>query len=142
MDVQARAAGVIRLVLTVDAICTLAIGLLFLVLPSASGAWLGLPDQPGVPWALRLAGACMLGLAGLMVLVRRLRDEHAIGAAMIMVVVSILLLILDLAMPGDWGFLRVVLVGANAVFAVAFAALLWLLLSRAQLHSPRSGRAD
>ena len=127
MESQARAAGVIRLVLTIAATYTLAIGLLFLVLPGAVDAWLGLPDQPGVSWALRVIGACMIGLAGLMVLVRRLRDAHAIGAAMIMLVVSVLLLVLDIVMPGDWGFLRVVLVGVNAVLVMAFAVLLWLL---------------
>lgn len=132
MESRARAAGVIRLVLTVDALCTLIIGLLFLVLPGAASGWLGLPDQAGVPWALRVTGACMLGLAGLMVLVRRLRDEHAIGAAMVMLVVSVLLLVLDAVMPGNWGFLRVVLVGINVVFGVAFAALLWLLRDRAR----------
>lgn len=130
MESQARAAGVIRLILTIDAIYTLIIGLLFLILPAATGTWLGLPDQPGVSWALRVTGTCMIGLAGLMVLVRRLRDEHAIGAAMIMLVVSILLLVLDIVMPGSWGFLRVVLVGVNAVFAVAFAAMLVLLRRR------------
>lgn len=131
MESQARAAGVIRLILTVDAIYSLVVGLLFLIVPAAVGAWLGLPDQPGVAWAQRVTGACMIGLAGLMVLVRRLRDEHAIGAAMIMLVVSALLLILDAIMPGSWGFLRVVFVGVNAVFAVAFAAMLWLLRRRA-----------
>jgi hypothetical protein len=74
-----------------------------------------------------MTGAALIGLAGLMVLVRRLRDEHAIGAAIVMLVVSILFVILDLTMPGEWGFLRVLLVGANLVFAAAFAALLWML---------------
>ena len=130
MESQARAARVIRLVLAVDAAWSLVIGLLLLVIPHVTGSWLGLPDQPGVAWAQRVAGACLIGLAGLMVLVRRLRDEHAIGAAMVLLAVSVLLLVLDTVMPGDWGFLRVVLVGVNAVFTIAFAVLLWLLRRR------------
>jgi hypothetical protein len=127
MELQARAARVIRLVLTVDAALCLVLGVLLIAVPGIVGSWLGLPSANGVAWGQQMTGAALIGLAGLMVLVRRLRDEHAIGAAIVMLVVSILFVILDLTMPGEWGFLRVLLVGANLVFAAAFAALLWML---------------
>ncbi|MCX6421134.1 MAG: hypothetical protein NT180_02020 [Actinobacteria bacterium] len=134
MESQARAARVIRLVLTVDAVFSLVFGVLLIVVPGIVGAWLGLPSAAGVAWGQQVTGAALIGLAGLMVLVRRLRDEHAIGAAIVMLVVSILFVILDLTMPGEWGFLRVLLVGANLVFAAAFAALLWMLRRGARTH--------
>jgi hypothetical protein len=127
MESQARAARVIRLVLTVDAVLCLVLGVLLIAVPGIVGSWLGLPTAAGVAWGQQMTGAALIGLAGLMVLVRRLRDEHAIGAAIVMLVVSILFVILDLTMPGEWGFLRVLLVGANLVFAAAFAVLLWML---------------
>ena len=127
MESQARAARVIRLVLTVDAVLCLVLGVLLIAVPGIVGSWLGLPTAAGVAWGQQMTGATLIGLAGLMVLVRRLRDEHAIGAAIVMLVVSILFVILDLTMPGEWGFLRVLLVGANLVFAAAFAVLLWML---------------
>ncbi len=127
MESQARAARVIRLVLTVDAVFSLVLGVLLIAVPTVVGEWLGLPSAVGVAWGQQMTGAALVGLAGLMVLVRRLRDEHAIGAAIVMLVVSILFAILDLTMPGEWGFLRVLLVGTNLVFAAALAALLWML---------------
>jgi hypothetical protein len=134
MESQARAARVIRLVLTVDAVLCLVLGVLLIAVPGIVGSWLGLPTATGVAWGQQMAGAALIGLAGLMVLVRRLRDEHAIGAAIVMLVVSILFVILDLTMPGEWGFLRVLLVGANLVFAAAFAALLWMLRGGARAN--------
>jgi hypothetical protein len=134
MESQARAARVIRLVLTVDAVLCLVLGVLLIAVPGIVGAWLGLPTAAGVAWGQQMTGAALIGLAGLMVLVRRLRDEHAIGAAIVMLVVSILFVILDLTMPGEWGFLRVLLVGANLVFAAAFAVLLWMLRGEARAN--------
>jgi uncharacterized membrane protein YhaH (DUF805 family) len=107
---------------------------LLIAVPGIVGSWLGLPTATGVAWGQQMAGAALIGLAGLMVLVRRLRDEHTIGAAIVMLVVSILFVILDLTMPGEWGFLRVLLVGANLVFAAAFAALLWMLRGGARAN--------
>jgi len=134
MESLARAARVIRLVLTVDAVLCLVLGVLLIAVPGIVGAWLGLPTAAGVAWGQQMTGAALIGLAGLMVLVRRLRDEHAIGAAIVMLVVSILFVILDLTMPGEWGFLRVLLVGANLVFAAAFAVLLWMLRGEARAN--------
>ena len=134
MESQARAARVIRLVLTVDAVLCLVLGVLLIAVPGIVGSWLGLPTAAGVAWGQQMTGAALIGLAGLMVLVRRLRDEHAIGAAIVMLVVSILFVILDLTMPGEWGFLRVLLVGANLVFAAAFAVLLWMLRGEARAN--------
>lgn len=122
-----RSARTIRLILTAGAAIFAAAGILLLVLPGTFAAWLGLAGaEPATLWALRMVGAALLPLAGLMVLVRRLRDHHAIGAALVMMVASALMSVLTLLMPGSWTFLRAALLGAGLVFAAAYAVLLVL----------------
>lgn len=119
------------MVLTVGAAVFAVAGLLLLLLPATFGSWIGLSAPTAeAQWALRMLGAVLLPLAALMVLVRRLRDHHAVGAALVMLVASILLGLLTITLPGSWTFLRVALLGAALVFAAAYAALL-LMLRRA-----------
>lgn len=123
-----RVARSIRMVLTVGAAVFALAGLALLLIPSAFAGWLGLDATAAATlWSLRMLGAVLLPLAALMVMVRRLRDHHAVGAAAVMLTASVLLGILTIAMPGSWTFLRAALLGAALVFATAYAALLVLL---------------
>lgn len=123
-----RAARTIRLVLTVGAAIFAVTGLLLLLLPANLGSLLGLAtDAPATQWVLRMLGVVLLPLAAFMILVRRLRDYHAIGAAMVMAVASLLMTIMTLTLPGSWTFLRTAFLGIGLVFAGAYATLLVIL---------------
>ena len=117
-------ARLIRLVLSVGATFFVIAALLLLVLPDSFASWLGLEATDSVAWALRMIGAVLLGLSGLMWLVRRAGDHPVLGAGAVMMVTSALLTILTVTLPGEWTPLRWALLGAGAVFALAYLALL------------------
>jgi hypothetical protein len=123
-----RAARTIRLVLTVGAAVFAAAGVVLLVAPGLFAQLLGLAgSDASTTWSLRMVGAALVPLAGLMVLVRRLRDHHAVGAALVMLLASLLMTVLTLTMPGAWTFVRAALLGIGLVFSGAYITLLVLL---------------
>ena len=117
-------ARLIRLVLSVGATSFVIAALLLLALPDSFASWIGLEGTDTVAWALRMIGAVLLGLSGLMWLVRRAGDHPVLGAGAVMMVTSALLTILTITLPGEWTPLRWALLGAGAVFALAYLALL------------------
>ena len=117
-------ARLIRLVLSVGATFFAIAALLLLVLPDSFASWIGLEGTDAVAWSLRMVGAVLLGLSGLMWLVRRAGDHPVLGAGAVMMVTSALLTILTVTLPGEWTPLRWALLGAGAVFALAYLALL------------------
>lgn len=128
LDALHRAARTIRLVLTVGAAVFAVAGVVLLLAPGLFAQLLGLAGTEGsTTWALRMVGAALVPLAGLMVLVRRLRDHHAVGAALVMLVASLLMSILTITMPGTWTFVRAALLGIGLVFSAAYITLLVLL---------------
>jgi hypothetical protein len=132
----AASARLIRVVLGVGAAFFLMAGVLLLASPDAFAEWIGLepkPDSGGladpsgreaVAWALRMLGAGLLGLAGQMWLVRRAGDHPVLGAAAVMVVAGGAMTILTITLPGEWTPLRWALLGAGAVFILAYVVLL------------------
>ena len=117
-------ARLIRLVLSARASFFVIAALLLLVLPDSFASWIGLEGTDAVAWALRMIGAVLLGLSGLMWLVRRAGDHPVLGAGAVMMVTSALLTILTVTLPGEWTPLRWALLGAGAAFALAYLALL------------------
>jgi hypothetical protein len=123
-----RAARTIRLVLSVGAAVFAVAGVVLLIAPGLFAQLLGLAgNDASTTWSLRMVGAALVPLAGLMVLVRRLRDRHAVGAALVMLVASLLMSILTITMPGAWTFVRAALLGIGLVFSAAYITLLVLL---------------
>ena len=117
-------ARLIRLVLSVGAAFFLVTGALLFLLPGSACAWIGLVPSEEVAWAMRTLGVALLALAGLMWLVRRAKDHPVLGAGAVMMVASTLLTALTVTLPGDWTPLRWALLGAGAVFALAYLTLL------------------
>lgn len=117
-------ARLIRTVLAAGSTFFVVAALLLLVLPDAFAVWIGLESTDAVDWALRMIGAVLLGLSGLMWLVRRAGDHPVLGAGAVMMLTSGLLTFLTLTLPGEWTPLRWALLGAGAVFVLAYAGLL------------------
>lgn len=117
-------ARLIRLVLSVGSAFFLVAGALLFLLPDSFSTWIGLAPSDEVAWAMRMLGVTLLALAGLMWLVRRAKDHPVLGAGAVMMVASALLTALTVTLPGEWTPLRWALLGAGAVFALAYLALL------------------
>ena len=117
-------ARIIRMVLGAGATVFIATGLLLLAVPDSFAGWIGLDDSTGVAWALRMIGAVLLGLSGLMWLVRRAGDHPVLGAGAVMMLTSALLTILTVTLPGSWTPMRWALLVTGAVFALAYLGLL------------------
>lgn len=117
-------ARLIRMVLSVGAAFFLVAALLLLAVPDSFSTWIGLEGAEAVHWAMRMIGAVLLGLSGLMWLVRRAGDHPVLGAGTVMMATSALLTLLTVTLPGEWTPLRWALLGAGAVFALAYAVLL------------------
>jgi hypothetical protein len=117
-------ARLIRIVLSVGSAVFLVAGILLLFVPDSFAGWIGLESSDPVAWSLRMLGVTLLALSGLMWLVRRAKDHPVLGAGAVMMVASALLTLLTVTLPGEWTPLRWALLGAGAVFALAYLALL------------------
>lgn len=115
----------IKWVLAAGSLVFLVSALVLLVAPGVFEEWIGLVPGVELDWALRMVGACLLGLSGQMWLVRR-GDELAIRrAAAVMVVTSLVMALLTVAMPASgWSPLRWGYLGAGLGFAVVYLLLL------------------
>lgn len=120
----AVSARIARIGLAVGAIAFVALGLLFLADPVRAAAWLDLDHLDPTEWALRVAGAVLIGLAGQSWLVRRAGDHPVMGASAMALITSGLLGVLMVTMPGGWGWLRIVLLAFSALTAAAFVLIL------------------
>jgi hypothetical protein len=120
----AASARLIRMILSVGSSFFLIAGALLFVVPDSFAAWIGLEASDAVAWTLRMLGVVLMALAGQMWLVRRARDHPVLGAGAVMMVASILLTALTITLPGEWTPLRWALLGAGAVFALAYLGLL------------------
>jgi hypothetical protein len=117
-------ARLIRSVLAVGSAFFLVSGALLFVVPDSFAVWIGLEPSDAVAWTLRMLGVVLMALAGQMWLVRRARDHPVLGAGAVMMVASALLTGLTVTLPGEWTPLRWALLGAGAVFALAYLGLL------------------
>lgn len=121
LDVSAR---LIRMVLGTGSAFFFVSGLLLMGVPDSFAAWIGLTPSDAIAWSMRTLGVTLAGLAGLMWLVRRAGDHPVLGAGAVMMVASACLTALTATMPGEWTPLRWALLGAGAVFALAYLILL------------------
>ncbi|MEK9809083.1 MAG: hypothetical protein VW362_01450 [Candidatus Nanopelagicales bacterium] len=121
LAVSARLA---RIALAVSALIFVALGLLFLLDPVRAAAWLELDHLDPTEWALRVAGAVIIGLAGQTWLVRRAGDHPVMGASAMTLITSGLLGVLLITMPGGWGWLRIAMLGFCAVSTAAYVLIL------------------
>lgn len=119
-------AGLVRVVVGLDALITLAAGLVLLLVPTTVGQWVGLRDSGVMAWPLQAFGAALIALAGLMWLVRRAGDHPMLGVAAILALSQGLTVVLIILMPGSWTALRWVSIGVFGVFVLAYAGLLYL----------------
>jgi len=120
----AASARLIRVVLGAGAAFFLAAAILLLAVPESFAGWIGLEPVPAVAWSLRMLGAALLGLAGIMWLVRRAGDHPILGAGAVMLVAGGAMTVLTVTLPGEWTPLRWALLGAGGVFVLAYAGLL------------------
>ena len=124
-------AHLIRVVLAVGSLVFLLSAIVLVVSPRSFAAWLGMTTVEEVLWTLRILGVALFGLAGQMWLVRRAGDHPVLGAAAVMVLVSLAMSVLVVTLPTTgWTPLRWAYLGVGLVFALAYAAL--LALSRRQ----------
>lgn len=121
LAVSARLA---RIALAVGALAFLAFGLLLLSDPVRAAAWFDLDHLDPTEWALRVAGAVLIGLAGQTWLVRRAGDHPVMGGSAMALITTGMLGVLMVTMPGGWGWLRIVLLGFCALMAAAFVVIL------------------
>ena len=105
------------LVFLVSAIC-------LLTAPGAFADWIGLATDPAVSWSLRMTGVCLIGLAGLMWLVRRADDAGIRGAAAVMIIASGGMSILTSTLPGAWTPVRWAYLAVGAGFCLTYVVLL------------------
>jgi len=120
----AVSARIARVALAVCSLGFLAGALLLMIDPTRAADWLMLPHMDPTEWALRLAGAALLGLAGQTWLVRRAGDHPVMGSSAVTVVTVVALGGLMLAMPGEWGWLRWVTLVLCGLTAAAFVVIL------------------
>lgn len=121
LAVSARLA---RLALAACTVGFAVVGLLLLIAPANAAGWLGLPYLDPTEWALRVAGAVLLGLAGQSWLVRRAGEHPVMGASAVTVATAALLAMLLITMPGDWGWLRIACLAMCALTAAMFLLIL------------------
>lgn len=119
-------AGLVRVVVGLDALITLLVGLVLLIVPTTVGQWVGLRDSGVMSWPLQAFGAALIALAGMMWLVRRAGDHPMLGVAAVLAVCQGLTVALVVMMPGSWTAIRWVTIGVFSVFVVAYAVLLYL----------------
>jgi len=105
------------LVFLVSAIC-------LLTAPDAFADWIGLATDQAVSWSLRMTGVCLIGLAGLMWLVRRADDAGIRGAAAVMIIASGGMSILTATLPGAWTPVRWAYLAVGAGFCLTYVVLL------------------
>jgi hypothetical protein len=117
-------ARLIRVVLGAGAAFFLVAAILLLAVPDAFAGWIGLESLPAVEWSLRMLGAALLGLAGVMWLVRRAGDHPVLGAGAVMILAGGAMTVLTVTLPGEWTPVRWALLGAGGVFVLAYAVLL------------------
>jgi peptidoglycan/LPS O-acetylase OafA/YrhL len=115
----------IRWVLASGAVVFLLSAVVLLVAPGLFSDLLGLVPTEGSDWALRMTGACLIGLGGLLWLVRRADELGIRRAAAVMIVASLAMTILTLAVPAEeWTTLRWAYLGIGGGFAVVYLLLL------------------
>lgn len=114
----------LRRVLAAGAGVFLLSALCLLVGPAAFADALGLAAGSSVEWALRMVGACLLAVAGLMWLVRRADDAAVRGASAVMLVAGGAMTVLTIVMPGTWAVARWAYLAVGLAFIVAYAVLL------------------
>lgn len=95
-----------------------------LVAPTLFAQWLGIATTPDVGWSLRLMGAVLVALAGLMFLVRRGNEQTVRRAALVMIVGGGLMTLVTLIAPGDPTLLRYAYAFVGASFCVAYVVAL------------------
>lgn len=117
-------ARLIRMVLGTGSAFFLVSAVLLLGIPESFAAWIGLAPGEAIAWSMRMLGVTLAALAGLMWLVRRAGDHPVLGAGAVMMVASACLTALTATIPGEWTPLRWALLGAGAVFALAYLILL------------------
>lgn len=122
----AASARLIRVVLGAGSAFFFVAAVLLLAVPDSFATWIGLERSDGVAWTLRMLGAALLGLAGVMWLVRRAGDHPVLGAGAVMVLAGGAMTVLTVTLPGEWTPIRWALLGAGAVFVVAYVVLLAL----------------
>ncbi len=121
LAVSARLA---RIALGVCSVAFIAAGLVLLADPVRVADGLGLDHLDPTEWTLRMAGALMVGMAGQCWLVRRAGDHPVMGASAFALVTMGLLAVLLVAMPGEWGYLRIAALSFSVLMAAAFVLIL------------------
>lgn len=120
----AVSARIARMALAACALAFAAAGLLLLADPTRALDWLALQHMDPTEWAMRVAGALLVGLAGQTWLVRRAGDHPVMGSSAVTLITVAILGVLLAIMPGDWGWLRWVSLIACTLTSAAFIIIL------------------
>lgn len=121
----------IRRILLAGAAVFIVSAVFLLLAPALFAQWLGLPDEAGTTWSLRMVGAVLVALAGQMFLVRRGSDATVRGAAVVMIVGGGLMTLVTLIVPAEWTLLR----WAYLAFGIGFVAAYLIALGRSSRHA-------
>jgi hypothetical protein len=121
LAVSARLA---RISLAVGSVTLLISGLVMLADPVRIAESLALAHLDPTEWALRVAGAVLVGYAGQCWLVRRAGDHPVMGASAVALITYGLLGVILVTMPGDWGWLRIASLAFCALMAASFVLIL------------------
>ncbi|MCX8528152.1 MAG: hypothetical protein ORN20_08435 [Candidatus Nanopelagicales bacterium] len=119
-----NATRLIRIVLALGSAVFLVSALFLLLAPGMFATALGLSDGDAVNWAMRMMGACLLGLSGQMWLVRRAGDASVRAAAGVMIVAGGTMTILTLVIPAEWTPMRWAYLAFGGIFVILYVVLL------------------
>ncbi len=106
----------IRRILTAGSLVFAVSAIVLLIVPGAFAELLGLNANAGTDWALRMVGAVLVALAGLMLLVRRAPERTVRQAAVVMIIGGGLMTLVTLVVPAEWTPLR----WAYLLFGISF----------------------
>lgn len=106
----------IRRILTAGSLVFAVSAIVLLIVPGTFAELLGLNANAGTDWALRMVGAVLVALAGLMLLVRRAPEQTVRQAAVVMVIGGGLMTLATLVVPAEWTPLR----WAYLLFGISF----------------------
>lgn len=115
----------IRRILTAGSLVFAVSAIVLLIVPGAFAELLGLDAYVGTDWALRMVGAVLVALAGLMLLIRRAPERTVRQAAVVMIIGGGLMTLVTLVVPAEWTPLRwaYLLFGISFCFAYVIALI-------------------
>ena len=125
-----KSVDALRGVLLCGSLVCLASGAFLIVVPDTFATLFGLATSAELAWALRVLGASLVGMAGLLWQVRHAPGTPVRRASLAMAAGGGLMTVFALVAPGTWTVMRWSYLGVGAMFVVL--CLLFVALGRAR----------